>query len=138
MAKVAWIAPVTRALNNEYGDLVLDTPLTQLALEAFPNNYSFSIAFGIIDLDPNIQNKINLRIGLEQDNTTEVIFNVDIQMENNLDREYQEFLGNKKVEYESNINLSNFRFEKPGLYYIELSIDNNSTKINFKVTNKGV
>ncbi|MCE5011344.1 DUF6941 family protein [Staphylococcus warneri] len=138
MAKVAWIAPVTRALNNEYGDLVLDTPLTQLALEAFPNNYSFSIAFGIIDLDPNIQNKINLRIGLEQDNTTEVIFNVDIQMENNLDREYQEFLSNKKVEYESNINLSNFRFEKPGLYYIELSIDNNSTKINFKVTNKGV
>lgn len=96
MAKVAWIAPVTRALNNEYGDLVLDTPLTQLALEAFPNNYSFSIAFGIIDLDPNIQNKINLRIGLEQDNTTEVIFNVDIQMENNLDREYQEFLSNKK------------------------------------------
>ncbi|AUJ52973.1 hypothetical protein B2G94_09950 [Staphylococcus hominis subsp. hominis] len=139
MAKISWLVPIMRALNNEDGELVLDTPLTQLALEAFPNNYTFSIAFGIIDLNPNILNEMKLRIGIErQDNTEYEIFNANIQMESNLNKEYKEFLVGKTVEYNSNINLNNFRFAEPGLYFIELTIDNNPTKINFRVTPKGV
>ncbi|EIS6535458.1 hypothetical protein LN325_002238 [Staphylococcus pseudintermedius] len=137
MAKIAWIIPVERVLNNEHGDVVFDSPITQLALEAFPNNYTFSIAFGIIDLNPKIPNEIKFKMGVES-NEHEVLSDLSFTIENNLSQSLMAAIDNELIEYSTNINLNNFRFPIPGIYFIELEIDENRMKINFKVTNKGV
>lgn len=62
MAQIAWIMPTARVLNNENNRMVLDTPLTQIVLEIVPNNFTFDIAFGIIDLDVSKQNDLNIVI----------------------------------------------------------------------------
>lgn len=138
MAKVAWIVPVARVLNSEHGDVVLDTPLTQIALEAFPNNYSFSIAFGIIDLNPNIENTIKFKVGMEKDDFRQELLDANLTLENNFGDEVKELLSDHFVAYDSNVNLNNVRFAEPGRYYIELTIDGNVTKVNFNVISKGV
>lgn len=139
MAKIAWIIPTGRVLSNENNRMVLDTPLTQIILDVVPNNFTFDIAFGVIDLDISKQNDLNIVIENESTNKPEKILDSTLTIEkntaytsDNVDEK------DKYIEFESSIILNNFKFPLEGIHRITLTIDNNSMHSYFKVVTRGI
>lgn len=139
MAKIAWITPTSRVLSNENNRMVLDTPLTQIVLDVVPNNFTFDIAFGVIDLDMSKQNDLNIVIENESINKPEKILDSTLTIEkntaytsDNVDEK------DKYIEFESSIILNNFKFPLEGIHRITLTIDNNSMHSYFKVVTRGI
>lgn len=139
MAKIAWITPTSRVLSNENNRMVLDTPLTQIVLDVVPNNFTFDIAFGIIDLDMSKQNSLNIVIENESTNKPEKILDSTLTIEKNI--AYTSDNVNEKdkyIEFESSVILNNFKFSLEGIHRITLTIDNNSMHSYFKVVTRGI
>ncbi|MGW9775834.1 hypothetical protein ACUW50_001485 [Staphylococcus sp. 093350072-1] len=139
MAKIAWITPTSRVLSNENNRMVLDTPLTQIVLDVVPNNFTFDIAFGIIDLDMSKQNDLNIVIENESTNKPEKILDSTLTIEKNI--AYTSDNVNEKdkyIEFESSVILNNFKFPLEGIHRITLTIDNNSMHSYFKVVTRGI
>ncbi|MDL0112367.1 hypothetical protein [Mammaliicoccus sciuri] len=137
MAKISWIVPVNNVLKNDNNEMVLDTPITQLSLRILPNNYSFSIAFGIIDLDSTKENIVKFSMGKQHQDSKQTFINTDFRLNQmfvneDLDEKY------KLVEFDSNININNFNFEHEGLHFIKLEIEDDSLEVYFTVVVKGV
>ncbi|WP_086428033.1 DUF6941 family protein [Staphylococcus cornubiensis] len=129
MAKIAWIVPSLGVYNNHQGDLVIEKPLSFIELETLPNNFSFNISFGIINLEDTKQYDLNFQILDPED---QIIFDI------NVDIDHQKLIQdntNKPFNnvFESNANFNNFKFQKEGLYTIKLSIDNSHAQSNFNV-----
>lgn len=139
MAKIAWITPTSRVLSNENNRMVLDTPLTQIVLDVVPNNFTFDIAFGVIDLDMSKQNDLNIVIENESTNKPEKILDSTLTIEKNI--AYTSDNVNEKdkyIEFESSVILNNFKFSLEGIHRITLTIDNNSMHSYFKVVTRGI
>lgn len=139
MAKIAWITPTSRVLSNENNRMVLDTPLTQIVLDVVPNNFTFDIAFGIIDLDMSKQNNLNIVIENESTNKPKKILDSTLTIEKNI--AYTSDNVNEKdkyIEFESSVILNNFKFSLEGMHRITLTIDNNSMHSYFKVVTRGI
>jgi len=139
MAKIAWITPTSRVLSNENNRMVLDTPLTQIVLDVVPNNFTFDIAFGVIDLDMSKQNDLNIVIENESTNKPEKILDSTLTIEKNI--AYTSDNVNEKdkyIEFESSVILNNFKFPLEGIHRITLTIDNNSMHSYFKVVTRGI
>ena len=139
MAKIAWITPTSRVLSNENNRMVLDTPLTQIVLDVVQNNFTFYIAYGIIDLDMSKQNSLNIVIENESTNKPEKILDSTLTIEKNI--AYTSDNVNEKdkyIEFESSVILNNFKFSLEGIHRITLTIDNNSMHSYFKVVTRGI
>ncbi|MBO0385602.1 hypothetical protein [Staphylococcus haemolyticus] len=139
MAQIAWIMPTARVLNNENDRMVLDTPLTQIVLDIVPNNFTFDIAFGIIDLDVSKQNDLNIVIENISTDIPKKILDSTLSIERNI--AYKSDNVNEKdkyIEFESSIILNNFKFPLEGIHRITLTIENNSMHSYFKVITRGI
>lgn len=129
MVNIAWVVPSLGVFNNPQGDLVIEKPLSFIELEALPNNFSFSVSFGIINLDSNGKYDLNFKI---TDPEHQVIFDINVEIdhkkmvEDNPEKEFNNT-------FESNANFNNFKFQKEGMYTIELAIDNSHAQANFNV-----
>lgn len=138
MAKISWIVPVNRVLKNENNDMVLDSPITQLGLRVLPNNYSFNVAFGIIDLDILKENTVKFIMGTQIDGNKHILINTYLNLDTPMTGIDNEIIENNSVEFDSSININNFDFEHEGLHFIRLEIDDNSMESYFNVVIKGV
>lgn len=114
MARVAWAIIANGTYNNPNNQLVIDNPLPMIGLETFPNNYSFSIAFSLIELYDSRDYNLNIFIG--NDNGVKIV-----EANINLIHEYDRAQANDI--YVSDINLNNVRFPSPGLYHLKLTLD---------------
>ncbi|MEJ7438676.1 hypothetical protein WL735_03085 [Staphylococcus hominis] len=129
MVNIAWVVPSLGVFNNSQGDLVIDKPLSFIDLEALPNNFSFNVSFGIINLEKHRQYKLNFQI---IDPEQKVIFDINVEIdhqrliEDNPDKKFNNV-------FESNANFNNFKFQKEGIYTIKLSIDDAEAQSNFNV-----
>ena len=129
MVNIAWIVPSLGVFNNSQGDLVIDKPLSFIDLEALPNNFSFNVSFGIINLEEHRQYKLNFQI---IDPEQKIIFDINVEIdhqrliEDNPDKKFNNV-------FESNANFNNFKFQKEGIYTIKLSIDDAEAQSNFNV-----
>ncbi|MFW3590130.1 DUF6941 family protein [Staphylococcus caprae] len=129
MVNIAWVVPSLGVFNNPQGDLVIQKPLSFIDLEALPNNFSFSVSFGIINLEDDGQYKLYFQI---IDPAQKVIFDINVEIDHQKlikDNPNKEF----NNVFESNANFNNFKFQKEGLYTIKLSIDNSEAQSNFNV-----
>ncbi|WP_323702838.1 DUF6941 family protein [Mammaliicoccus sp. Dog046] len=129
MVKIAWVVPSLSVLNNQQGDLVIEKPLSFIDLEALPNNFSFNVSFGIINLEDFRQYDLNFKI---IDPEEQIIFDINVAID------HQKLIQDNpekqlKNVFESNANFNNFKFQKEGLYTIKLSIDNTEAQSNFNV-----
>lgn len=138
MAKISWIVPVNRVLKNENEDMVLDSPITQLGLRVLPNNYSFNIAFGIIDINISKENIVKFSMGTYIDGDKHILICTDLKLDTPKIEIDKEIIENNSVEFDSNINVNNFDFEHEGLHFIKLEIDEDSMETYFNVVIKGV
>lgn len=130
MVNIAWVVlPSLGVFNNSQGDLVIDKPLSFIDLEALPNNFSFNVSFGIINLEEHRQYKLNFQI---IDPEQKIIFDINVEIdhqrliEDNPDKKFNNV-------FESNANFNNFKFQKEGIYTIKLSIDDAEAQSNFNV-----
>ena len=78
MVNIAWVVPSLGVFNNSQGDLVIEKPLSFIDLEALPNNFSFNVSFGIINLEEHRQYKLNFQI---IDPEQKVIFDIDVEID---------------------------------------------------------
>lgn len=129
MAKIAWMIPSQGVFNNQQGGLVIEKPLSFIELEALPNNFSFNISFGIINVEETKQYDLNFQILDPED---QIIFDTHVGID------HQKLIQdntNKQINnvFESNANFNNFKFQKEGLYTIKLSIDDSQAQSNFNV-----
>lgn len=129
MAKIAWMIPSQGVFNNQQGGLVIEKPLSFIELEALPNNFSFNISFGIINVEETKQYDLNFQILDPED---QIIFDTHVGID------HQKLIQdntNKQINnvFESNANFNNFKFQKEGLYTIKLSIDDSQVQSNFNV-----
>ncbi|HEC2174386.1 DUF6941 family protein [Staphylococcus delphini] len=129
MAKIAWMIPSQGVFNNHQGGLVIEKPLSFIELEALPNNFSFNISFGIINVEETKQYDLNFQILDPED---QIIFDTHVGID------HQKLIQdntNKQINnvFESNANFNNFKFQKEGLYTIKLSIDDSQAQSNFNV-----
>ncbi|HEC2156561.1 TPA: hypothetical protein R1907_002296 [Staphylococcus delphini] len=104
-------------------------PLSFIELEALPNNFSFNISFGIINVEETKQYDLNFQILDPED---QIIFDTHVGID------HQKLIQdntNKQINnvFESNANFNNFKFQKEGLYTIKLSIDDSQAQSNFNV-----
>ncbi|MDO0995371.1 hypothetical protein [Staphylococcus borealis] len=129
MAKVAWIVPSIGVFNNPDGELVIDSPITFIDLEVLPNNFSFDVSFGILELDELKIYDLTFEIF---DPDSESIFRTTVQIDkNNIVKEHpdKEFIDI----FVSNAHLTNFKFEKYGVYSIQLRIEGDIANARFNV-----
>lgn len=129
MARIAWIVPSINVFNNPDGELVIDSPLTFLELETLPNNFSFNVSFGIIELEE--LKKYSLLFEM-LDPEMNSIFKTEVNIDNNeLIKAHpdKEFLN----VFVSNAHLNNFKFKKQGIHTIQLEIDKDISKACFNV-----
>ncbi|MEC5378955.1 hypothetical protein VWJ19_11375, partial [Staphylococcus hominis] len=108
-------------------------------LDVVPNNFTFDIAFGVIDLDMSKQNDLNIVIENESTNKPEKILDSTLTIEKNI--AYTSDNVNEKdkyIEFESSVILNNFKFPLEGIHRITLTIDNNSMHSYFKVVTRGI
>ena len=129
MVNIAWVVPSLGVFNNSQGDLVIEKPLSFIDLEALPNNFSFNVSFGIINLEEHRQYKLNFQI---IDPEQKVIFDIEVEIDHqrlikdNPDKKFNNV-------FESNANFNNFKFQNEGIYTIKLSIDDAESQSNFNV-----
>lgn len=121
--------PSQGVFNNHQGGLVFEKPLSLIELEALPNNFSFNISFGIINVEETKQYDLNFQILDPED---QIIFDTHVGID------HQKLIQdntNKQINnvFESNANFNNFKFQKEGLYTIKLSIDDSQAQSNFNV-----
>lgn len=63
MTNIDWIITSNRVFNNPSNNLLIDEPITSISLFNVPSQYTFTISFGISNIDLNDVQTINLRIG---------------------------------------------------------------------------
>lgn len=129
LVNIAWVVPSLGVFNNQQGDLVIEKPLSFIDLEALPNNFSFSVSFGIINLEETRQYDLNFQI---IDPNQQKIFDINAKIDHqklvqdNPDKQFNNV-------FESNANFNNFKFQEEGMYTIKLSIDDSQAQSNFNV-----
>ncbi|KAA1039106.1 hypothetical protein ERX35_007780 [Macrococcus equipercicus] len=122
MARVAWGAVAKGAINGSNGSIALNEPFTTIQLKNLPNNYSFQLAFGLIELEHK-RHELNIEIGHEC--TKDIISSGSISFDLEPEDANKPVLGDMY----STIFLSNIEFKEAGIHYISLKIADSELKI---------
>ncbi|MEQ6855590.1 hypothetical protein AAHH17_14005 [Lysinibacillus capsici] len=126
MGEVTYIIVSEDVFEDPNVGRVISKPYSSLYLPAIPNNFSFSISFGIIDLKYNTDNPVLIQIKSPSGKTlTEQKFNH--RLDNN----------NKGPEVNVTTDLTmyckNFFFNEEGHYKITVSLDGQGKTLTFPV-----
>ncbi|MFA7745093.1 DUF6941 family protein [Salinicoccus roseus] len=122
MAKIAWAVISSGTFNNPNNQMVIDNPLPLIKLDNFPNNFSFSLAFSIIELNESREYKLKIVIG---NDSGDELLSGDLNINHEFDKT------NINDVFVSDINVSNLKFPKPGLHHVELTLDD--SKDQFRI-----
>lgn len=126
MPKVGWALITSAVFNNQNNQPVLDHPLATIDLFNVPNNYTFSLAFCLINLVED--RKYILKIEIFEPDNEEPLLTGEVGIDHKLMVPFD------KSSFFSDLNMQNFRFNKFGEHKIVFSLDDKeSHKIYFDV-----
>ncbi|AAX91603.1 ORF033 [Staphylococcus phage 71] len=131
MTNIDWIITSNRVFNNPSNNLLIDEPITSISLFNVPSQYTFTISFGISNIDLNDVQTINLRIG--NLDTEKEIVNAPLYIDKAKENEVKNKRANGLVDFVSTVTLNNFLFEETGNHYITMKLGESIQTCYFNV-----
>lgn len=131
MANIDWIITSNRVFNNPSNNLLIDEPITSISLFNVPSQYTFTISFGISNINLNDVQTINLKIG--NLDTEKEIVNAPLYIDKAKENEVKNKRANGLVDFVSTVTLNNFLFEETGNHYITMKLDESTQTCYFNV-----
>lgn len=131
MTNIDWIITSNRVFNNPSNNLLIDEPITSISLFNVPSQYTFTISFGISNIDLNDVQTINLRIG-NLDREKEIV-NAPLYIDKAKENEVKNKRANGLVDFVSTVTLNNFLFEETGNHYITMKLGESTQTCYFNV-----
>lgn len=125
MGEVTYII-ISEEVFDDQGNRVIVKPYSTLFLPALPNNFSFTISFGIIDLKYNTEYEVNVKI-LDPKNKL-LLDQTIVHNLNNPEKSPETIVTSDLTMY-----CKNFLFEETGHYLITISLDGDGKSLIFPV-----
>lgn len=126
MGEVTYILISEEVYEEPGNNRVIVKPYSSLFLPAFPNNFSFAISFGIIDLKYNIDYKVNIKMKSPKNEI--LIDQTIVHTLKNTEKPDSTILTTDLTMY-----CKNFLFEEEGHYLITVSLDDIGKTLKFPV-----